>query len=80
MGLGRAQGELGGIWREWLAWHDASGNPSPLPHELIQRQKRQLQQEQQRAEQMQQELELERREKQRLLEQLRQLGVEVEGG
>lgn len=94
LGLGRVQGELGGIWREWLAWHDASGNPYPLPHELIQRQKRQLQQEQQRAEQewqraeqerqradqTEQALAQERQARQRLLEQLRQLGLDAEDG
>ena len=61
LGLGRVQGEVGGIWREWLAWHDAGGNPYPLPHELIQRQKKQLQQEQQRVEQEQQRAEQERK-------------------
>lgn len=67
LGIGRVQGELGGINREWLAWHDASGNPYPLPQELIRQQERQLmqmnsrlQQERQRSTQMEQALEQER--------------------
>jgi hypothetical protein len=92
LGIGRAQGTLGGIWREWLAWYDAAGNPYPLPQELIRHLQGQLRQEQLRAEQerlraeqerlraeqMEQALEQERLEKLRLLEQLRRLGVDVE--
>jgi Uma2 family endonuclease len=85
LGIGRVQGELGGIWREWLAWYDADGNPYPLPHELIRRQQQQLkqerqraEQERQRAEQMEQALEQERLEKLQLLEQLRRLGVNLD--
>ena len=51
LGIGRVQGELGGISREWLAWHDRAGNPYPLPQELIRQLERQLIQERQRAEQ-----------------------------
>jgi Uma2 family endonuclease len=107
LGIGRVQGQLGGIIREWLAWYDEAGTPYPLTHELIQRleeeliqldrqlnqerqraeQERQraaqieqsLEQERQRAEQMEQALEQERLEKLRLLEQLRQLGVNLDG-
>jgi Uma2 family endonuclease len=50
LGIGRVQGELGGILQEWLAWHDETGRPYPLPQELIQRQAEQLEQERQRAE------------------------------
>ncbi len=92
LGIGRVQGELGGIKREWLAWHDVVGKPYPLPQELIRQlerelmqKDRQLMQERQRAEQehqraiqMEQSLEQERLEKLRLLEQLRQLGVDVD--
>jgi Uma2 family endonuclease len=74
LSLGRVRGELGGIQREWLAWHDASGQPYPLPQELIQQLQGQLQQEQQRAAQLEQALEQERAEKMRLLERLKQLG------
>jgi Uma2 family endonuclease len=44
LGIGRVQGELGGIRREWLAWHDREGKPYPLPQELIRRLEGQLMQ------------------------------------
>jgi hypothetical protein len=92
LGIGRVQGELGGITREWLAWHDRAGNPYPLPQELIRQLEGQLMQEQlraaqieqallqeqQRAEQERQRAEQERLEKLRLLEKLRQLGVNLD--
>lgn len=99
LGIGRVQGKLGGIMREWLAWSDEAGRPYPLPQELIRRLEEQLEQldrqlrqerqraeqerqraeqEHQRAEQMEQSLEQERLEKLRLLEQLRQLGVNLD--
>lgn len=73
LGIGRVQGELGGIFQEWLTWHDAAGKPYPLPQELIQNLKSELAQARQRAEQMEQILEQERVEKLRLMERLRQL-------
>ena len=69
LGIGRVQGKLGGIMREWLAWHDEAGTPHPLPQELIRRLEEELEQERQRAEQ-------ERLEKLQLLERLRQLGAD----
>jgi Uma2 family endonuclease len=119
LGIGRVEGELGGIRREWLAWHNREGKPYPLPQELIRQLEGQLiqvdrqlmqmegqlmqmdreliqerqraQQEHQRAVEMEQALEQERQrtqqerqraeqerlEKLRLLEQLRQLGVDL---
>jgi Uma2 family endonuclease len=71
LGIGRVRGELGGIWREWLAWHDKAGRAYLLPQQLIRQQLRQLAEERQRTEQ-------ERVEKLRLLEKLRQLGVNVD--
>jgi Uma2 family endonuclease len=50
LGIGRVKGELGGIVREWLAWFDETGNPYPLPSQLIR-------QERQRAAQLAQALE-----------------------
>jgi Uma2 family endonuclease len=85
LGIGRVRGELGGIDREWLAWHDLTSTPYPLPQELIQQLRRelidkdrQLMQERKRAIQIEQELEQERLEKLRLIEQLRRLGVDVD--
>ncbi|MEB3230726.1 MAG: Uma2 family endonuclease [Leptolyngbyaceae bacterium] len=51
LGIGRVQGNLGGIAQEWLAWYNAAGRPYPLPEELIRQQGGQLLQERQRAEQ-----------------------------
>jgi Uma2 family endonuclease len=92
LGIGRVQGRLGGIEREWLAWHDAQGNPYPLPQELIQRLAQQLAkqqnraiqaeqaltQQQNRADQAEQALAQEYLKKQQLLERLRQMGIELE--
>ncbi len=77
LGIGRVQGKLGGITREWLAWHDETGKPYLLPQELIRQQSEQLAQERQRAAQIEQELRQERLEKLRLLEKLQQLGVNM---
>ncbi|NEQ99808.1 MAG: Uma2 family endonuclease [Cyanothece sp. SIO2G6] len=106
LGIGRVQGQLGGIAEEWLAWHNEAGMPYPLPEELIQQQEEELtqtrqradqerqraeqerqraeqerqraEQERQRAEQMERTIARERLEKSRLLERLRQLGIEDE--
>jgi hypothetical protein len=91
LGIGRVKGELGGIVREWLAWFDETGNPYPLPSQLIRRQEELLRQERQRAaqlaqaleqteqalEQTEQALEQERLEKLRLLEKLRELRLDM---
>jgi Uma2 family endonuclease len=69
LGIGRVQGWLGGIQREWLAWHDASNQPYPLPQQMIRQLTLQLEREQQRTEQAL----LENR---RLRERLQQLGVD----
>ena len=67
LGIGRARGELGGIEREWLAWHDRLGTPYLLPAQVIRQQRQQVHQEhqarlhqQQRAEQECQRAEQER--------------------
>ena len=78
LGIGRVWGELGGISREWLAWHDKNGKPYPLPQEQIRRLEEQLEVERQKSTQMEQALEQERSEKLRLLEKLRQLGVDMD--
>ncbi len=78
LGIGRVQGKLGGITREWLAWHDGMGKPYLLPQELIRQQSEQLAQERLRATQIEETLLQERLEKLQLLEKLRQLGVNME--
>ena len=105
LGIGRVQGEVGGIRREWLAWYDETGKPYPLPQQLIgqleeqliqvdrqliqerqlteqerqraEQEKQRAEQERQRAEQERQRAEQERLEKLQLIEQLRQLGVDI---
>ncbi len=76
LGLGRVQGELGGIQREWLAWHNASGYPYPLPQELIRQLQAQLNRERQRAETERQRAETERQRAERLAEYVRSLGLD----
>jgi Uma2 family endonuclease len=85
LGIGRVQGEVGGIRREWLAWHDETGNPYPLPQEKIRQLSGELNKERQRTEQERTRAEQERakaqqeREKVELLKaQLRALGIEPE--
>jgi Uma2 family endonuclease len=81
LGIGRVQGELGGIRREWLAWHDRECKPYPLPQELIRQLEEQLEQERQWAEQERQRAEQERQraeqERQRA-EQERQRATQME--
>lgn len=69
LGIGRVQGELGGIRREWLAWRDASGKPYPLPQELIRQERQRAERESQRAEQ-------ERQRAERLVAYVRSLGLD----
>lgn len=97
LGIGRAQGNLGGIDREWLTWYDDLGQAYPVPSQMIRQLEAQLQQERQRteqefrraeqerqraeqeyqrAEQEYQRAEQERLEKLRLLEKLKQLGID----
>jgi Uma2 family endonuclease len=78
LGIGRRRGKLGRIEREWLAWYDRLEHPYPLPIQIIEQERQRstelaqaLQQEQQRANQ-------ERLERLRLMEKLRQLGIDPE--
>ncbi|MEM9214726.1 MAG: Uma2 family endonuclease, partial [Cyanobacteria bacterium P01_F01_bin.150] len=74
LGIGRVQGELGGIPQEWLAWHTKAGVAYPIPQELLQQQEKQLIRERQRAEQERQRSE----EMGQTLEQERQRSEEME--
>jgi Uma2 family endonuclease len=88
LGIGRVQGKLGGIIREWLAWYDEAGTPYLLPQELIRRLEEQVEQESQRAAQesqraaqMEQSLEQERQraaQMEQSLEQERQRAAQME--
>jgi hypothetical protein len=69
LGIGRVRGQLGGIEREWLAWHDEHGKAYRLPIQLIRA-------ERQRAEQAEQALFQERQRAERLAQALRELGID----
>lgn len=49
LGIGRVRGEMSGIDREWLAWHDANGQPYPLPQQLAEQAQQRADTERQRA-------------------------------
>jgi Uma2 family endonuclease len=76
LGIGRVQGEMGGIQREWLAWFNSLGEPYPLPLQMIRQLQAELEQERQEASRQRQRAEQEQLEKLRLMEKLRQLGVD----
>ena len=90
LGIGRVRGHLEGIEREWLAWHNQTGVPYPLPLQSLQQARQQVHQAQQqmqhteqrliqaqqRAEQERQRAEQERQAKLQLLEKLRELGID----
>ena len=78
LGIGRVQGKLGGIRREWLAWSDMTGKAYPLPKEQIRRMQKQLLRERQRSLEIEELLQQEKLEKLRLLEKLQQLGVNLD--
>jgi Uma2 family endonuclease len=71
LGIGRVQGELEEIEQEWLAWHDAEGNPYPLPEEMFHKFSQQLLRQQQQAQQQAEEAE-------QLLQQERQRTQQAE--
>jgi len=73
LGIGRVRGEVDGIEREWLAWHDGGGNPYPLPLQLSQQRREQIEQQIQQKDQLVDQLQ---QEKLDLLEKLRALGVD----
>jgi hypothetical protein len=78
LGIGRVRGELGGVEREWLAWHDGVGNPYPLPAEVIQCERQRANQERQRADEAQLRADQAELEKVQLLDRLRQLGIDLD--
>ena len=90
LGIGRTVQPVGGIEIEVLLWHDSQGQPYPVPEEELRRVKTQLRQlqqqtalERQRAEAAEQQAEAERqraeaaeRQRVRLAEYLRSLGLD----
>lgn len=80
LGLSLWQGAYQGLERLWLRWFDANGQWLPTPVEQEQRQveqeRRRAEQERQRAEHERQRAEQERQRTERLIAQLRSLGIE----
>ncbi|MEO0686824.1 MAG: Uma2 family endonuclease [Cyanobacteria bacterium J06649_11] len=52
LGIGRHQGEIGGIEQEFLSWYDESGNRYLMPEEIAIQQKLKAQAEEERAERL----------------------------
>ena len=73
LGIGIWQGNYQGIERRWLRWYDATDAWVALERERTEEITQQLQQERQRVEQ-------ERQRSERLMEQLRSLGIEPDVG
>ncbi|MBW4574082.1 MAG: Uma2 family endonuclease [Aphanothece sp. CMT-3BRIN-NPC111] len=69
LGIGRGQGTYQGWMREWLYWYDQEGNRLPTPEEVAQREVERASMAEQRAEQ-------ERQRAERLLAQLREMGID----
>jgi Uma2 family endonuclease len=74
LGIGRVRGELGGIMREWLAWHDVRGSAHPLPKEQIRQLEEQLTRERQHSAQIEQAF----LQEQQRAEQERQRALQIE--
>ncbi|WP_353259395.1 DUF874 family protein [Prochlorothrix hollandica] len=77
LGIGCVQGELQGRQREWLAWFNELGVAYPLVQERAEQERQRAEQERQRAEQERQRAEQERQARLRLLDQLRQMGIDL---
>ena len=52
LGIGRHQGEIGGIEQEFLSWYDESGNRYLMPEEIAIQQKLKAQAEEEKAERL----------------------------
>lgn len=92
LGIGRVRGQLGGIEREWLAWHDEQGVPYPISTQTLQLERQraaeaqqqmteaqqQMTEAQQQVTEAQQRAEQSERERLELLEKLRQAGIDPE--
>ena len=76
LGIGCVQGELRGRQREWLAWFNESGVAYPLVQERAEQERLRAEREWLRAEQERLRAEQERQARLRLLEQLRQMGID----
>ncbi|MGV2387523.1 MAG UNVERIFIED_CONTAM: Uma2 family endonuclease [Microcystis novacekii LVE1205-3] len=76
--LGVWQGKKAEVTAYWLRWWDKSGNLLLWGSELVEQEKQRAEQEKQRAEQAELELEQEQISRQRLVQKLKELGVNPE--
>ena len=76
--IGIWQGSKAEFTTNWLRWWDLSGNLLLWGSELVEQERQRAEQERQRAEQAELELEQERISRQRLVQKLKELGVNPE--
>ena len=76
LGLGRAMQVVGGISLEVLLWHDQADRPFQVPEEELRQLQVQVKSLEQRAEAERQRAEAERKERMRLIEYVRSLGID----
>jgi hypothetical protein len=76
--IGIWQGSKAEFTTNWLRWWDKSGNLLLWGNELVEQEKQRTEQEKQRAEQAELELEREQISRQRLVQKLKELGVNPE--
>ncbi|GCA91127.1 hypothetical protein MiTa_04495 [Microcystis aeruginosa NIES-4264] len=76
--LGVWQGSKAEFTTNWLRWWDKSGNLLLSGSELVEQERQRAEQERQRAEQAELELEQEQIARQRLVQKLKELGVNPE--
>jgi len=84
LGMGLVQGILSGTETEWLTWFDAAGQPYPLPEQVIENLTAKLRRQQGRiaklkilAEQERSKAKQERSARLKLLDRLRQMGIDL---
>ncbi|NCR89577.1 MAG: hypothetical protein GPJ05_10120 [Microcystis aeruginosa G13-10] len=78
MFIGIWQGTKAEFTTNWLRWWDKSGNLLLWGSELVEQERQRAEQERQRAEQAELELEQEQISRQRLVQKLKELGVNPE--
>lgn len=78
LGIGRELGTREPWQRDWLYWYDSAGNRYPVPEEVIEQLRQQVEQLHERLERAEPMLELERRRSQQVAARLRELGIDPE--
>ncbi len=78
LGLGVWEGSYQGTQGKWLRWYNSENIWTPTPMEQAEQERSRAEQERSRAEQVESQFEKERLRSQRLMEQLRSLGVDLD--